>query len=151
MFIYLGMQMAARGRGRGRGMGANDPITVEELMQTQNEMMHVFMQHLQQQPPPPPPPVHVRDKRGEFMKRRPLVFVTDILSEVISSPWILLREIYPNYDVPHDRLRDITHDYARTRGDRFHLRDITHNSSWARVYLGREFPLPPTCINTRDQ
>jgi len=36
MFKYLGMQMAARGRGkgRGRGMGANDPITVEELMQT---------------------------------------------------------------------------------------------------------------------
>jgi hypothetical protein len=63
---------------------------------------------------------------------------------VISSPRILLREIYANYDVPHDRLRDITHDYARTRGDRFHLRDITHDSSWARVYLGREFPLPPT-------
>jgi len=31
------------------------------------------MQHLQQQPPPPPPPVHVRDKRGEFMKGRPPV------------------------------------------------------------------------------
>ena len=56
--------MAARGRGRGSGMGGNVPITVEELMQTQNEMMHVFMQHLQQQPPPPPPPVHVRDKRA---------------------------------------------------------------------------------------
>jgi len=30
------MVMAARGRGkgRGRGMGANDPIIVEELMQT---------------------------------------------------------------------------------------------------------------------
>jgi len=40
MFLYLGMQMAARGRGRGRGMRANVPITVEELMQTQNEMMH---------------------------------------------------------------------------------------------------------------
>jgi len=76
MILYLGMQMAARGRGRGRGrgMGANDAITVEELMQTQNEMMHVFMQHLQQQPPPPPPPVHMRDKRGEFMKGRPPVF-----------------------------------------------------------------------------
>jgi len=34
MILYLGIQMAARGRGRGRGrgMGANDPITVEELM-----------------------------------------------------------------------------------------------------------------------
>jgi len=52
MFIYLEKQMVARGRGRGRGHGngANDPITVEELMQTQNEMMHVFIQHLQQQP-----------------------------------------------------------------------------------------------------
>jgi len=43
------MQMAARGRGRGRGRGngngGNAPITVEELMQTQNKMMHVFMQH----------------------------------------------------------------------------------------------------------
>ena len=74
MFIFLGMQMAARGRGRGRGRGCgngngdNAPITVEELMQTQKEMMHVFMQHLQQQPPPTPPPIHVRDKRGEFMK-----------------------------------------------------------------------------------
>jgi len=39
------LEMAARGRGRGRGrdMGADDPIIVEELMQTQNEMMHVFM------------------------------------------------------------------------------------------------------------
>ena len=55
-------------------MGANVPITVEELIQTQNEMMHVFMQHLQQQPPPHPPPVHVRDKRGEFTKGRPPVF-----------------------------------------------------------------------------
>jgi hypothetical protein len=74
MFLYLGMQMAVRGRGRGRGhdMGANVPITVEELMQTQNEMMHASMQHLQHQPPPPH--VHVRDKHGEFMKGRPLVF-----------------------------------------------------------------------------
>jgi len=80
MFLYLGMQMAARGRGRGRGrgMGANDPITVEELMQTQNKMMHVFMQHLQQQHPPPPPPVHVRDKRGEFMKGRAPLFTHSV-------------------------------------------------------------------------
>ena len=70
--------MAARGRGRGRGrghgMGGNVPITMEELMQTQNEMMHAFMQHLQQQPPPQPSPVHVSDKHGEFMKERPPVF-----------------------------------------------------------------------------
>jgi len=50
---------------------------MEVLIQTQNEIMHAFMQHLQHQPPPPPPPpppVHVRDKRGEFMKGRPPVF-----------------------------------------------------------------------------
>ena len=73
--------MAARGRGRGkdRGNGGNAPITVEELMQTQNEMMHVFMQHLQQQPPPPPPPIHVRDKRGKFMKGRPRCLHTQLI------------------------------------------------------------------------
>ena len=82
------MQMAARGRGRGRGNGngGNAPITVEELMQTQNEMMHVFMQHLQQQPPPPPP-VHVRDKRGEFMKGRPLVF-THSADPIEADDWL---------------------------------------------------------------
>ena len=48
MFIYLGMQMAARGRGRGRGRGngndngGNAPITVEELMQTQNQMKRKY-------------------------------------------------------------------------------------------------------------
>ena len=55
-------------------MAVNVPIIVEELMQTQNEMMHTFMQHLQHQPAPPPLAVHVRDKRGEFMKGRLPVF-----------------------------------------------------------------------------
>ena len=85
--------MAARGRGRGRGNGndngngGNAPITVEELMQTQNQMMHVFMQHLQQQPPPTPPPVHVRDKRGEFMKGRPPVF-THLADPMETDDWL---------------------------------------------------------------
>ena len=63
MFLYLGMQMAARGRGRdrGRGRGANAPISVEELMHTQNEMMYAFLQHLQHQSAAPPPPVYARD------------------------------------------------------------------------------------------
>jgi len=91
VFIYLGMQMAARGRGRGRGRGngngGNAPITVEELMQTQNEMMHVFMQHLQQQPPPTPPLVHLRDKRGEFMKGRPPVF-THSADPIEADDWL---------------------------------------------------------------
>ena len=83
------MAAKGRGRGRGRGNGGNAPITVEELMQTQNEMMHVFMQHLQQQPPPPPPPppVHVRDKRGEFMKGRPLVF-THSADSMEAGDWL---------------------------------------------------------------
>ena len=89
--------MAARGIGRGRdkgrGMGANVPITMEELMQTQNEMMHAFMQHLQHQPPPPPPPppVHVRDKRGEFMKRRPPVF-TRSADPIEADDWLRAME-----------------------------------------------------------
>jgi hypothetical protein len=38
-------------------------------------MMQMFMQHLQNNPPVGgPPPVHVRDKRGEFLKGRPPVF-----------------------------------------------------------------------------
>jgi len=76
------------GRGRGHGRGANVPITVEELMQTQNEMMHAFMQHLQHQlAPPPPPPVHVRDKCGEFMKGRPPVF-THSVDSIEADDWL---------------------------------------------------------------
>ena len=71
--------MVARGRGRGRGhgRGANAPISMEELMHTQNEMMHAFLQHLQQQPTAPlaPPPSYVMDKHGKFMKGRPPVFI----------------------------------------------------------------------------
>jgi hypothetical protein len=48
---------------------------MEELMNTQNQMMQMFMQHLQNNPPAGgPPPVHVRDKRGEFLKGHPPVF-----------------------------------------------------------------------------
>jgi hypothetical protein len=37
--------------------------------------MQMFMQHLQNNPPAGGlPPVHVRDKRGEFLKGRPPVF-----------------------------------------------------------------------------
>ena len=60
-------------------------------MQTQNEMMHVFMQHLQQQPPPPPPPVHVRDKRAEFMKGRPSVF-THSADPMEADDWLRVVE-----------------------------------------------------------
>jgi hypothetical protein len=48
---------------------------MEELMNTQNQMMQMFMQHLQNNPlAGEPSPVHVRDKRGEFLKGRPPVF-----------------------------------------------------------------------------
>jgi hypothetical protein len=48
---------------------------MEELMNTQNQMKQMFMQHLQIVPPAGgPPPVQVRDKHGEFLKGRPLVF-----------------------------------------------------------------------------
>jgi hypothetical protein len=48
---------------------------MEELMNTQNQMMQMFMQHLQNNPPAGgPPPVQVRDKRGEFLKGCPSMF-----------------------------------------------------------------------------
>jgi hypothetical protein len=48
---------------------------MEELMNTQNQMMQMFMQYMQNNPPAGgPPPVHVRDKRGEFLKGYPPVF-----------------------------------------------------------------------------
>jgi hypothetical protein len=38
-------------------------------------MMQMLMQHMQNNPPAGgPPPVHVRDKHGEFLKGRHLVF-----------------------------------------------------------------------------
>jgi hypothetical protein len=48
---------------------------MEQLMDTQNQMMQMFMQHLQNNPLlEDPPPVQVRDKRGEFLKGHPPVF-----------------------------------------------------------------------------
>jgi len=81
------MQMpAGRGRGRGHGRGANVPITVEELTQTQNEIMHAFMQHLEHQATQPPP-VHMRDKHGEFMKGRPPLF-THSIDPIEADDWL---------------------------------------------------------------
>jgi hypothetical protein len=48
---------------------------MEELMNTQNQIMQMFMQHMQNNPPAGgPPPIHVRDKRGKFLKGHPPVF-----------------------------------------------------------------------------
>jgi hypothetical protein len=48
---------------------------MEELMHTQNQMMQMFIEHMQNNPPAGgPPPVQVRDKRGDFLKGHPPVF-----------------------------------------------------------------------------
>jgi hypothetical protein len=48
---------------------------MEELINTQNQMMQIFMQHMQNNPSAGGSPhVHVRDKHGELFKGRPPVF-----------------------------------------------------------------------------
>ena len=74
--------MAARGgRGRGRGRGRDalinpppPPVTMEQILGMQAQLMQAMMQRLDNEPTRGPLPVQVRDKRGEFMKGRPLVF-----------------------------------------------------------------------------
>ena len=75
--------MATRGgRGRGRGRGCDalmnppppPPVTMEQLMGMQAQLMQAMMQRLDNEPARVPPPIQVRDKCGEFMKGRPLVF-----------------------------------------------------------------------------
>jgi len=48
------------------------PVTVQQLMLMQAQLMQTMMDRLDHQPAVVPPPVQVRDKRGEFMKGRPL-------------------------------------------------------------------------------
>ena len=73
--------MAARGgrdRGRGRGRDAlinpPPPVTMEQLMGMQAQLMQAMMQRLDNEPARGPPPIQVSDKHGEFMKGRPPVF-----------------------------------------------------------------------------
>ena len=74
-----------RGRGRGHGCGHGrgapvdpppppliQPMTVEQLMLMQAQLMQTMMDRLDHQPAVVPPPVQVHDKRGEFMKGHPL-------------------------------------------------------------------------------
>src|SRR5579859_1203919 len=68
--------MAARGRGRGgRGGRGGGPVTPEDLMQQQLEMMQTMTQFMQTMQagglPNAQPP---RDKRREFLQGRPPVF-----------------------------------------------------------------------------
>jgi hypothetical protein len=61
---------------------------MEELMNTQNKMMQMFMQHLQNVPPAGGPPhVQVRDKHGEFLKGRPPVF-THAFDPLEADDWV---------------------------------------------------------------
>jgi hypothetical protein len=61
---------------------------MEELMNTQNQMMQIFMQHLQNNPPARgPPPVHVRDKRDEFLKGHPPVF-SHVADPLEADDWV---------------------------------------------------------------
>jgi hypothetical protein len=81
--------MAARGRGSGRGSpNPPPPITMEELMNTQNQIMQMFMQHMQNNPlAGGPPSVQVRDKHGEFLKGRPPVF-THVADPLEADDWV---------------------------------------------------------------
>ena len=67
-----------RGRGRGRGVPENPPqtpMTIEQLMGMQANLMQAMMNRVNNEPVATPPPVQVRDKHGEFLKGRPRVFV----------------------------------------------------------------------------
>jgi hypothetical protein len=57
-------------------------------MNTQNQMMQMFMQHLQNNPPAGgPPPIQVRDKRGELLQGRPPVF-THAADPLEADGWV---------------------------------------------------------------
>ena len=76
--------MSERGRGRGRGgvpphPPPPPPSTIEKLLTVQTQIMQALVQNQQNHPIGGAP----RDKRGEFLKGRPLVFshTTDPLEE----------------------------------------------------------------------
>jgi len=50
------------------------PVTVEQLMWMQAQLMQAMTDHVDNQPVVVPPHVQVRDKRGEFMKGHPPIF-----------------------------------------------------------------------------
>jgi hypothetical protein len=61
---------------------------MEELMNTQNQMMQMFMQHLQNNLlAGGPPPVHVRDKHGEFLKGHPPMF-SHVAHPLEADDWV---------------------------------------------------------------
>ena len=60
-------------------------------MGVQEQLMQAMMQHMDNQPTGGRPPIHVRDKRGEFMKGHPPVFThaTDLLE---ADDWLRAME-----------------------------------------------------------
>jgi len=86
-----------RGHGRGRGRGAPvdppppppliQPVTVEQLMLMQAQLMQTMIDCLDHQPDVVPPPVQVRDKRGEFMKGRRPIF-THAIDPLEADDWL---------------------------------------------------------------
>jgi len=81
-----------RGRGRGRGVPENPPplpppMTIEQLMGMQANLMQAMMNRMNNEPVAAPPPVQVYDKRGEFLKGRPLVF-THASNPLEADDWL---------------------------------------------------------------
>ena len=91
---------AGRGRGRGRRRGVPEnpppppppPMTIEQLMG-----MQAMMNRMNNEPLAAPPPVQVRDKRGEFLKRRPPVF-THASDPLEADDWLKTIEKQLNID-----------------------------------------------------
>jgi hypothetical protein len=79
--------MAGRGRGRGRGnipLNLPPPPTIEQLLAVQTQLMQQLVQNQQNQPVAGAQP---RDKCGEFLKGRPLVF-THAADPLEADDWL---------------------------------------------------------------
>jgi hypothetical protein len=71
-------------------------VTMEQLMGMQAQLMHAMMQRMDNEPVGGPPPVHVRAKRGEFMKGHPPVF-THSTDPLDADDW--LRTVEKQLDI----------------------------------------------------
>ena len=92
--------MATRGgRGRGHGRGRDalinppppPPVTMEQILGMQAQLTQAMIQCLDNEPARGSPPVQVRDKHGEFMKGRPLVF-THATDPMEADDWLRAME-----------------------------------------------------------
>jgi NACalpha-BTF3-like transcription factor len=69
---------------------------MDQLMGMQAQLMQAMMQRMDNEPVEGLPPVHVRDKHGEFMKRRPPVF-TQSIDPLDADDW--LRTVEKQLDI----------------------------------------------------